>query len=510
MTSLNRLSRLGGVSLLVLAVAAGGVLVEQTLPRAEAQQDAPRYAAAVPMGAPMSFADLVEEVSPSVVTIQVESDWLDEDGNLELGNIPERFRPELEREFEEWRRQQPEDEELETPTRRSIGSGFFITGDGYIVTNNHVVATADEITIGLSDGEEYPARIIGLDAQTDLALLKVDEDVEFPHVDFDPDANLRVGDWVIAVGNPFGLGGSVTEGIVSALGRETPTSTYNDFIQITAPINRGNSGGPTFDLHGNVIGVNSQIISSSGGNEGIGFAIPAETAEQIIEQLRENGRVIRGWLGVRIQNLDPDMAESLGIEDEQGAIVLSLVAGGPAADSGIEQGDVILAIDGEPVEDSRDLTRRVGNVPADESVEFRVLRDGRERTLRVQLGARPEEDALDAMPEVGSNDEEAGESADFFGVTLGPLDNATRQARGLGANDEGLVIEAVSPRSEAARKGLRPGDVIVEAGNEAVADIDDFRDAVQSARRADRSAILLLVQGRTGQRYVALQLDEDN
>jgi len=501
MISVDRIRRLGGVSLLVLSALAAGSLLDRSMGEAHAVQsaDAPRLAAVVPPGAPMSFADLIESVSPSVVTVQVsgvaEQLQLGGDGP-DMESMPPQMREWLERQFGGQRPQaQP---------RQSLGSGFFIGADGYLVTNNHVVANADEITIGTADGEEYSARIIGTDPQTDLALLKIDADVDFPFVRLEEDPNYRVGDWVVAVGNPFGLGGTATAGIISAIGRPIGNSTYNDFIQVDAPINRGNSGGPTFDLAGNVIGVNSQIFSPTGGNVGIGFAIPSDVAARIIADLRDDGRVARGWLGVSIQNVTDDIAEALGLDETRGAIISSIVQGGPADQAGFEREDVVLEINGEDVDSSRDLTRRVGNIRVGEDVRFRVLRDGREQTVRARLGDRPGEQALAAMSSV----DEIAPPVSIFGMSMAPLAEEDREVRGLADDVDGIVVDQVEPGSEAARKGIQTGDIILEAGGDAVASTEVLRAIADEAREDGRSAILLLVEGRGGQRYVALQLGE--
>ncbi|MHA6288286.1 Do family serine endopeptidase [Maricaulis sp. CAU 1757] len=489
MISVQRMSRLGGVSLLALSA----LMASPAL----AQQEPAPLSAAVPRGAPMSFADLIESVSPSVVTIQA-SGTPDPLG-ADMQDIPPQFREWLERQFGE----QGIPRQQQRP-RQALGSGFFISADGLIVTNNHVVAGADEITVGTSDGETYPATIIGLDPQTDLALIKVDGDDDFPFVTLDETPEYRVGDWVVAVGNPFGLGGTATAGIISATGREIGNSTYNDFIQIDAPINRGNSGGPTFDLDGNVVGVNSQIFSPTGGNVGIGFAIPSDVAAAIVSDLRENGEVSRGWLGVSIQNVTDDIAEAMGLEEVEGAIVSSIVSGGPADRAGFEREDVVLEVNGEAVEGSRDLTRRIGNISAGEEVRFTILRDGRERTLRAELGNRPSDEELDSM----TNAEAAEAEVFLFGMNLVPLGEEDREVRNLPAGTQGLVVDAIQPGSEAQRKGLTSGDIILEAGGETVASLDAFRSVVNEAREDDRTAILLLVEGRGGQRYIALQLAE--
>lgn len=497
MTSVDRLRRLGGVSLLVLSAIAAGAVLERTAEPAFAQE-APRFAAAVPNGAPMSFADLIESVSPAVVTIQAQAEPDAAQVSPDMEGIPPQFREWLERQFGDRAPQQAQ-------PRQSLGSGFFISADGHIVTNNHVVANASEITIGLSNGEDYPARIVGLDPLTDLALLKVDADVEFPYVTLAENPNYRVGDWVVAVGNPFGLGGTATAGIISATGREIGNTAHNEFIQIDAPINRGNSGGPTFDLNGNVVGVNSQIFSPTGGNVGIGFAIPSDTASRIIGQLLENGRVSRGWLGVSIQNVTPDIAAALGLEEPRGAIVSAIVAGGPAANAGIEREDVVLEVNGHEVENSRDLTQRIASIAAGERVSFRVLRDGRERTIRAMLGDRPTDQELTEMRNQG--EAEVAEVA-VFGMRLVPMGQEDRELRGIAEGTPGLVIDDVDTSSEAARKGLSTGDVILEAGGEPVGDVDELQAVIEDARDDSRSAILLLVESRGGQRYVALELDE--
>lgn len=463
-----------------------------------AQEDeAPRFAAAVPSGAPMSFADLIEEVSPSVVSInaRVTASLEDSPFGPDFEGMPPQFREWFERQFPNGPQQAPRE-------GTSLGSGFFISADGYVVTNNHVVENASEITITTSDGEEFPAETVGTDPLTDLALLRVEADGEvFDFVTLDRDPDIRVGDWVVAVGNPFGLGGTATAGIVSATGRELPTQVYNNFLQIDAPINRGNSGGPTFSLNGEVIGVNSQIFSPSGGNVGIGFAIPSDVAAGIVDQLREDGRVARGWLGVSIQNVTEDIAAGLNMDEARGAIVSVVVAGGPADDAGFERGDVVLAIDGVEIDGSAELTRRVGSVAAGERVSFTVLRDGEERVIQARLRERPEEDELDQFSSSGVV--EAPQT--FFGMQVEPAGPEVTERLGLEAG--GLVITDVQQGSEAAERGLRPGNIIREAGGRELMSAEDFEAAIDEAQSDGRSAILLLVQGRSGQSFIALQLD---
>ncbi len=341
--------------------------------------------------APFSFADLVERVSPAVVTITSETMTTDTDSDSDdQDNIPAPFR-DLFNQFNQAHPQAPH-------KAISAGSGFIIDKAGYIVTNNHVVDDGKKITVKLPDGRSFDAKLIGADVATDIALLKINADKPLPIVEFGDDRQVRVGDWVIAVGNPFGLSNSVTAGIVSSIGRDVGggSGQYNDFIQIDAPINRGNSGGPTFDLRGHVVGMNSMIFSPSGGSVGIGFAIPSGTIHDIVAQLKDHGKVSRGYLGAEIQSVTPEIASSLGLKDAKGAIVASVVAGGPAAKAGFQQGDIVTAMDGKPVEDNKDLTRRVATIAAGATTTFSVSRQGKPIELKVLIGARPDEKVASA------------------------------------------------------------------------------------------------------------------
>lgn len=485
---------------LVLTLPATALALTLTTPVALAQEEtSPPFSAAVPASAPMSFADLIEEVSPSVVSINARiSAPMGMPGGVapNMEGMPPQFREWFERQFPN-QPQQPRE-------GRSLGSGFFISAEGHIVTNNHVIDNATEITVALSDGEEYPAEVIGTDPLTDIALLRLntDEEIAFSFVTLDRNPTIRVGDWVVAVGNPFGLGGTATAGIVSATGRELPTNVYNNFLQIDAPINRGNSGGPTFNLDGEVVGVNSQIFSPSGGNVGIGFAIPSNIAANIIDQLLADGRVARGWLGVQIQNVTDDIAEGLGLEDPRGAFVSSIVAGGPAARAGFERMDVITAVNGQSVDSSAELTRRVGSIGAGTEVTFNVIRENDEIVLRATLGDRPAETDLDTMQESGTTEPEVA----FFGMQVRPAGDEMTARFGVEA-ERGLVIIDLQADSEGAQKGLRPGDLLLEAGGEILTNPDDLQAAIDAAREDGRSAILVLVQNAGGQRYVALTLD---
>jgi serine protease Do len=348
---------------------------------------------------PESFADLVKAVKPAVVNIATAA-HIDEGGHA---GVPEFRFPEgspFDRYFREFfeHRNPGRPKGAPVPNARSMGSGFIIDPAGYVVTNNHVVDKAVEITVTLNDGEQLSARLIGRDVKTDIALLKIDADEPLPHVSFGDSDTAEVGDWVIAVGNPFGLGGSVSAGIISARGRDIRSGPFDDFLQIDAPINRGSSGGPLFDKRGQVIGINTAIFSPSGGNIGIGFAIPSSMAESIVTALREDGHVARGWLGVNIQEITEEIAESLDIDEAEGALIAGVMPGGPAEAAGLRTGDVILEFGGEEVERVKDLPRLVAATKANKTVTVRVLRDGEEKDIRVEVGAMPEDEVAAANP----------------------------------------------------------------------------------------------------------------
>ncbi len=465
-------------------------------------QASPRPANPRALGAamPFSFADLVERVSPAVVTIRSEG----VSRPTENEQIPEAFRDFMERFGQgQQRPQQP---------RRSVsaGSGFIIDRGGFVVTNNHVIDGASKITVVLPDDREFTAKLIGTDAATDVALLKIESPRPLPTVEFGNDRTLRVGDWVVAVGNPFSLSNTVTAGIISSLGRKvnSGTSNYNDFIQIDAPINQGNSGGPTFDLRGQVIGMNSMIYSPSGGSVGIGFAIPASTIHDVVEQLKTHGRVSRGYLGVQVQAVTPEVVSAMGLkEGSKGALVASVVPDGPAAKGGFQQGDIITAINGQPVEDQSDLTRKVALVATGQSATFAVNREGKALELKVAIGARPDEARLASnAPAPQAQAPAAGATA--MGLGLAPLTPQTRRARQLDDNVSGVVITRVDPDSNAANQGLTAGDVVLKINNRNVASPADIQNGIAEAKRQGRKSVLLLVaraQGQTG--FVAVELD---
>ena len=448
-------------------------------------------------GTPVSFADLVEQVSPAVVSINVTiKKPLPAQSMGNFDELPDGLREWLERQMPGFG--QPDGPRMREG--RGLGSGFLISTDGYVVTNHHVVNNATEIKVRFQDSREFDAKLIGSDQRTDLAVLKIESDEKFPHVKFADDVKVRVGDWVVAVGNPFGLGGTATAGIVSATGREIGNSAYN-FIQLDASINQGNSGGPTFDLYGNVVGVNSQILSPSGGNIGIGFAIPAKLASKITTELIEKGEVTRGWLGVSVQRVDEDMAASQGLERPSGALVADVVEDSPAADAGFKDGDIILKLDGTDIEDQRDLTRRVGDLFVGHKAKFTILRNGMQKTLRVKIGKR-DEAKLSA-----SGVETARDKADEFGMVLAPLDEEGRDALGI-SDKRGVRIVRVKPDSKAARKGIRSGYAILSANNTDVFSPEDFTKAIEKARKKKQKAVRLLVRNPRGQSYTALRLDD--
>lgn len=450
--------------------------------------------------APMSFADIIERVAPAVVTVNVTSKSEATEDGPSLGDIPG---------FENFPFPvpgAPKGPARKAPEVRGTGSGFFISGDGYIVTNNHVIEDATQIEVVLKDGRELKAKVVGADPQTDLAVLKV-EGKGFASVSFESDAKPRVGDWVIAVGNPFGLGGTATSGIVSANGRDIG-GPYTDFIQIDASINRGNSGGPTFDVYGRVVGVNTAIFSPSGGSVGIGFMIPSDTAAKVTQQLINAGRVARGWLGVVIQDVTPEIAKSLGLDEPKGAIIASVTPDGPAAKGGLRAGDIVVRLNGQVVDGSRDLTRMVGEARAGDPLKLDLYRDGKRTTVSIKSGERPPEDKLAALsggtaPEKPSDN--AGQISDL-GVRLGAISPEAQRRYRLPDGITGVLIENIDIGSEAAAKGLRPGDVIAEAGGRVVRTPRDVSAAIAEARAAKREAILLLIKTRDAQRFVALNL----
>ncbi|WP_422375556.1 Do family serine endopeptidase [Roseibium sp.] len=486
----------------VVALGAAGLLTTQTMvPSQMAFAEPVRVEAA----APADFSDVVRTVSPAVVSVQVKQaaeprmmNFGGKDGfedffkGLPNGHPFERFFRDFGGQGEngEQQRRQPRQYGL------SQGSGFFITGDGYVVTNHHVIDKGTEFTVIDQNGDEYDARLIGADKRTDLALLKIDSDKTFTYVDFADDAP-EVGEWTVAIGNPFGLGGSVTAGIVSARGRDIGAGPYDDFIQIDAPVNRGNSGGPAFNMNGEVIGVNAAIFSPSGGNVGIAFAIPASTAQDVIMELKDDGKVVRGWLGVQIQNVSADIAESLGLEEARGAIVAEAQENSPAQKAGLRSGDTILAVDGTNVDGPRDLSKIIAAYSPDTKVDITVWRDGEEQDISVTLGRlQDQEQAAAAQPAA----EDVKTSLDELGLVL-----TTKADAGL--DGEGVVIAEIDPDSPAAEKRLSNGDVILEVAGMKVNSPADVMKALEKAEEDGRKAVLFRIESNNTTRFVALPMN---
>ena len=454
----------------------------------------------------LSFADLVEEVSPAVVSIRTESE-VPVRGRMQIPRgleqmLPPELREELERSGEEGE------------TRRAVaqGSGFFINDQGHIVTNNHVIEDADEITVVLDNGDEVPAELVGTDPATDIAVLKVEPSSKQRYVQFAEDTDLRVGDYVLAVGNPFGLGGSVTSGIVSAMNRDEGGATYANFIQIDASINRGNSGGPTFDLRGNVVGVNTAIISPTGGNVGIGLAVPADIASNIVDQLIAEGAVTRGWLGVSIGDLNDGLAAAVGAESTYGALVQSVQEGSPAEKARFRDGDVILEFDGRQVDDAADLTRIVGALPPGERVNAKVLRDGEPKTLTVTLAKRDALEAKQAGDDDDGTDSSSSEDEEMaVGVTLSSLTSEVRERLGLEDAIEGVYVSGVTRGSEADEAGFQRGMVVTRADNMAIKSPEDLKKALEAAKKRGKEAVLVRVEtSQAGGFFLAMPVEADD
>jgi serine protease Do len=448
---------------------------------------------------PVGFADIVEKVKPSVISVRVKVDG----GARTMGYSNRDLPPGIEQFFRRFGMPMPDvtPDEPRGQQRHNFvmgqGSGFFISADGYAVTNNHVVDKAESVEVTAEDGKTYTAKVIGTDPKTDLALIKIEGRNDFPYVKLS-DSNPRVGDWVLAVGNPFGLGGTVTAGIISARGRDIGAGPYDDFIQIDAPVNKGNSGGPTFDVDGNVIGVNTAIFSPSGGSVGIAFAIPADTVKTVIGQLKDKGSVTRGWIGVQIQPVTDDMAEGLGLTKAEGALVAEPQEGGPAAKAGIKAGDVITAVDGRPVKDARDLAKRIGAMAPGSSVKLDVFRKGSHQTLTFVLGELPK-DQKQARAKAEEH-EQSGTELPRLGLTLAPAGGVA------GAGSDGVVVTAVDPDGPAATHGFKSGDVILEVAGKAVSSPADVRQALADARSDGKRAVLMRVKSGDTTRFVALPL----
>ncbi len=451
---------------------------------------------------PDSFAPLADKVTPAVVNISSEQ-------QIAPGQMPRLpFEIPEGSPFEEFFRQ------FGGPDQRprqamGLGSGFIIDPDGLVVTNNHVIDDATGIKVTLSDGMQYDATVVGSDPQTDLALLKIDTKTSLPSLDWGDSDRIKVGDWVVAVGNPFGLGGTVTAGIISARSRDIRSGPFDDFLQVDASINQGNSGGPTFDLEGRVVGVNTAIASPNGGSVGIGFAIPSNLAKPIIEQLRETGRVERGWHGVQVQAVTPELASALGLEEPKGALVSDVIPGSPAQKAELRQGDVILGFDGREIEEMRDLPRIVAETPADKPVELRVWREGAEVKQSVTIARQDQRAQTLALGEESEADVAgSGSVSQTLGASLAPLTEELRRHYRLDAEVAGVVVTQLAPDGLAAGQGLREGDVIVSVNRQAVRSPEEVETLSTAAKEDKKEALLLLVNRAGNQLFVGLDLGE--
>ena len=446
---------------------------------------------------PTGFADIVQRVKPSVISVKVTMEDKAADASDRSDAGSGQAGPPMERFFRQFG-----GPEGAPPGMRNHqgghgammgqGSGFFISPDGYAVTNNHVVDGADKVEVTTDDGKTYTAKVIGTDKRTDLALIKVEGGTDFPFAKLAA-GKPRIGDWVLAVGNPFGLGGTVTAGIVSASGRDIGNGPYDDFIQIDAPVNKGNSGGPAFNMQGEVVGVNTAIYSPSGGSVGIAFSIPASTVTTVIAQLKDKGTVSRGWIGVQIQPVTQDIADSLGLKKAEGALVSEPQANGPAAKAGIEPGDVITSVNGETVKDARELARTIGSLAPGDAIKLNVLHQGKDEAVNLTLGQLPATQEANADPSSGSD-------VPRLGLRVAPASSVA------GAGKNGVVVTGVDPKSAAAERGFREGDVILEVAGKSVANPGDVRDAIKSARAGNKNSVLMRVRSGDSSHYVAVPL----
>jgi serine protease Do len=479
---------------------AGGATTDATQPGAV-------QAAALPTPVTEGFSGLVEAVSPAVVNIATTGNGAvamsDDMPRFDMPQFPEDSPfGELFRKFFEQQSQREGADKPRAERTRSLGSGFIIDAAGYVVTNNHVVDGAENIEVTLSDGRSYDAELVGGDVDTDIALLKLEEGAkDLPTVSWGDSDKAKVGDWVVAVGNPFGLGGSVSAGIISARGRNIQAGPYDDFLQIDAPINRGNSGGPAFNTEGEVIGINTAIYSPTGGSVGIGFAIPASLAKPVVDQLREHGEVQRGWLGVYIQDLTPELAEGLGIAQNEGALVASVVPGSPAEEAGLQSGDVIVSFAGTKIGEAHQLPKIVAGTAVGAKADLKVLRDGTTKTFAVEIDKREASVAdSQAAPGASSN----GSLMSELGMSVAKLTPELRERFDLADDVEGVVVTEVDSSGPAAEQGIRPGDVISRVGQHDVTSASDIKDEVAAAKKQGRESLVALVKRGRQERFVAL------
>ena len=488
------LGTVGALGVAILLVGPGGQYWRSSVGAA------PASAAEFETQRPVGFADIVAKVKPAVISVRVKVSGSAEPAMLQDNRDEERQIPvqpgsPLDKFFQQFGQEFGPQAPQRHDTITGEGSGFFISADGYAVTNNHVVDHAKSVQVTADDGTVYPAKVVGTDPKTDLALIKVDGNKDFPFVKF-AEHSPKVGDWVVAVGNPFGLGGTVTAGIVSARGRDIGAGPYDDYVQIDAPINKGNSGGPAFDVNGNVIGVNTAIFSPSGGSVGIGFDIPADTAKMVVAQLKEKGHVTRGWLGVQIQPVTSDIADSLGLKKAAGAMVDEPQSGSPAAKAGIKSGDVITAVNGVQVKDARELARTIGMMAPDTSIKLDVVRDGEPRSITATLAEVPNEQ----QAKTDNDSAQPTSGVPHLGLQVAPASEVS------GAGDKGVVITAVEPDGPAAEQGFRSGNIILEVGGKPVANAGDVRKALSEAKSQGKHQVLIRAKMGDSTRFVALPL----
>ncbi|HTS94964.1 MAG TPA: Do family serine endopeptidase [Stellaceae bacterium] len=476
-------------ALLATTVLVGGGLTYSRSDAAVSAVDAPLGLPAV--STQVGFADLAAKVKPAVVNISI-SRPAEVSSTPEMPQAPEGSpMGEMYKHFFDRRGAAPE---------HALGSGFIIDPAGYIVTNNHVVEGAKNVTVTLDDGSSYSATVVGRDAKTDLAVLKVDAKKPLPYVAFGDSDKSRVGDWVVAIGNPFGLGGTVTAGIVSGHDRDINNGPYDDFLQIDAPINPGNSGGPLFNQSGQVIGIDTAIYSPNGGSVGIGFAIPSNIATKVVGQLREHGRVERGWLGIQMQPMSPQLATAVGLSKSEGVIVDQVEANSPAARAELHQGDVITAFDGNAIKGTRDLALAVAGAPTGKTATLTVWRNGSEKSISVVIAAQ-------AKDKIAATATDQGQSAPV-GMALAPLTPDARSEMGLAPNAKGAVVAEVKPGSLAEVSGVRAGDLILNVGNDVISTPDEAASKIHEAQNAKKEAIALLVSRNGTAYYLALQLSQ--
>ncbi len=490
-------SVVAGLGIAVYGVSPSSVGLDILGSPAHAQANSVVSGAAQPQG----FADMVERVKPSVISVKVTmkerasdaANKSDDDGS---GSPMERF----------FRQFGGPDGVPQNPGRggrhgemMGQGSGFFISSDGFAVTNNHVVDGANKVEVTTDTGKTYTAKVIGTDPRTDVALIKVEGGADFPFVKLS-EGKARIGDWVLAVGNPFGLGGTVTAGIVSASGRDIGSGPYDDFIQIDAPVNKGNSGGPAFNMQGEVVGVNTAIYSPSGGSVGIAFSIPASTVKNVIAQLKDKGSVSRGWIGVQIQPVTQDIADSMGLKQAEGALVADPQKDGPAAKAGVEAGDVITAVNGQSVKDARELARIIGGFAPGSAAKLDVLHKGQGKVVSLILGRLPNAQEARADIEADGQGSTHGTDVTRLGLTVAPAGKVD------GAGKEGVVVTKVEPKSAAADRGLKKGDVILEVAGKSVTDPSDVREAIEAARTDKKRSVLMRLRSGDLSHYVAVPL----